>query len=140
VGTFVGTWQGKSTTNEQAVACPLTFMLEHDPNADPVADHTVRGTITVDFSCMELPKQFNRPEATNLEATFLLGDDGRLATIVPGCSPAAPICVSSAMDGFGEDTDGDGFMDTYGGDWAYRILLPGVLLFGIDGTFTVAAE
>ena len=139
-GTYTGTWEGMSTDDQEAMACPLTIVFAHDVDAGAIESRRPQGTLMIDFSCIDLPAFVDRPEARNVEATFLLQDDGKLASIVPVCSPNAPVCVLLGLDGEGMDEDGDGVMDSYSGDWSYRFLVPGIPAFGVDGTFMIERE
>jgi len=138
-GTYAGEWWG--TTEDQAqeiVACPLTVELTQDVTLSYPGDHVVTGLVTVDYSCLELPEWAGEMPPATEEVAGILGDDGTLTLATGGCGTA--LCVSLVLTGQAADVYGDGFMDTYAGDWRYRILLAGVPPFGVDGGFDLAIQ
>ena len=70
-----------------------------------------------------------------MQVSGILEDNGRLSLLSGGCGTG--FCVVLGLAGQGEDTDGDGFLDTYTGDWSYQILLACVEPFGFEGIITI---
>lgn len=138
-GTYTGTWRGKSNEDDpqRVKDCPLELVLTHNTAAAFPEDHVVKGTVTVDYSCMELPEWIETPPPSVVEVGGALQDNGTLTLISGGCTTA--LCVVLTLSGAGIDEDGDGAMDTYAGSWAYTILLAGVEPFGFTGKFSVKA-
>lgn len=140
-GDYAGVWRGQTTTPEkqqEIPECPLTMTLTQDVNLDYPADHSVSGTVVIDYSCVELPAWAQQTlPASVVNVSGLLADDGKLTLLSGGCGPG--ICVVLTIAGEGADADADGFMDTYEGAWSFVILLAGVQPFGVSGTFEVAA-
>lgn len=136
-GTYTGEWWGTSEDQTQEiVACPLTMTLEQDLALPYPGDHGVRGTVTVDYSCIELPEWVGEIPAAEVQVSGLLADNLDLALASGGCGTG--LCVVLVLAGQAADTNDDGFMDTYAGDWSYTILLAGVQPFGVSGGFSVA--
>ena len=138
-GIYAGTWQGATNEEKQQIvlACPLTITLEQDLTANYPNDHGVKGTVDVDYSCLELPEWLGEIPANTVQVTGLLEDNGKLTLLSGGCGPG--VCLVMALAGEGVDVDADGAMDTYGGSWSFTILLAGVQPFGVTGTFDVAS-
>ncbi len=140
-GVYVGTWL--RNTNEPAeqkqeiVACPLTLTLEHNTTAPFPQNRGVKGTVEIDYSCIELPEWIDELPNSNIQVSGVLGDDGGLILFSGGCT--TELCTVATLAGFGEDVDAGGAMDTYSGDWSFIILLAGVQPFGVAGTFQVDA-
>ncbi|GMW01864.1 MAG: hypothetical protein AMXMBFR84_30010 [Candidatus Hydrogenedentota bacterium] len=138
-GAFSGTWSGSSTDSAQTVqSCALEMALTQDVNASYPQDHTVTGQVTIDYSCIQLPAWAqSQPQPSVVQVSGIMGDDGSFTLLSGGCGTG--MCVALVLTGVGVDADSDGKMDTYAGNWSYRILLAGVEPFGFDGTFEVAA-
>lgn len=140
-GTYIGTWQGRTDEPEkekqEIVACPLTITLTQDVSLRWPADHGVKGTVEIDYSCIELPDWLETPPPSTVQVTGLLADDETLGLLSGGCGTG--MCLVLAMGGPGVDEDQDGLMDNYSGDWAFGFLLAGIRAFGVSGTFEVAA-
>jgi hypothetical protein len=141
-GTYAGTWSGH--TNEAKVekqqtvaACPLTVTLEQDVSLAYPADHGVKGTVHVDYSCLVLPEWVGEIPPSDVQVAGVLADDGTLTLLSGGCGTG--MCVVMALSGQGVDADSDGAMDEYGGAWSFTILLAGVQPFGVSGEFQVAS-
>lgn len=137
-GLYKGTWSGQTTEpapKQQAVEdCPLTIHLQQNVNAAYPGDHGVKGTVEIDYSCVEWPDWVTQtPPASTVQVGGLLADDGTLTLLSGACGTG--ICLVLALSGQGADTDGDGLMDTYSGAWSFTILLAGVQPFGVTGTF-----
>jgi len=141
-GTYQGTWQGKTNEADKAEVqviegCPLTLTLEQDVSANYPADHGVKGTAVIDYSCLLLPEWVGEIPPATVNMTGLLADDGKMTLLSGGCGTG--LCLVLTLAGEGADVDADGAMDTYNGAWAFTILLAGVQPFGVTGTFEVAA-
>lgn len=138
-GAYSGTWSGTSSDQAQTVAeCPLELTLTQDLSLAFPGDHGVQGIVTIDYACIELPEWAQEePQPSTVEVGGVLESNGRLTLLSGECGTG--YCVVLSLSGQGEDTDDDGFMDTYSGDWSYQILLAGVEPFGFDGTFAVDA-
>ncbi len=138
-GQYAGTWWGTTEDQVQEIAsCPLTMTLAQDPTRPYPGDHGVEGTVVVDYGCLDLPDWVDEVPPGTVQMTGLLADDGTFTLASGGCGTG--LCVVLGLTGQAADTDGDGFMDTYAGDWAYTILLAGVPPFGIRGGFAVEAR
>ena len=138
-GTYAGEWWGATEDQTQEIAsCPLTMTLTQVLTRPYPADHVVEGTVVVNYLCLDLPQWVAEIPPATVQVTGLLADDGTFTLISGTCGTG--LCVALTLTGEGEDTDDDGLMDTYAGDWAYNILLPGVPPFGINGGFAVDAE
>lgn len=138
-GAYVGTWSGSSTDqNQQIAGCPLSLTLTQDVNANYPGDHGVTGTVVIDYACIQLPETVDGPLPTTVNVSGLLEDNGKLTLLSGGCGTA--ICIVLSLSGPGVDSDGDGYMDSYTGAWAFTILLAGVQPFGINGAFDVAVD
>lgn len=137
-GEYEGTWWGTTDEAEpqEVVECPLGMSLTQNTSLQYPADHAVSGTITIDYSCIELPEWAERPEASEVEVSGILGDEGNLVLASGGCGTG--FCVVLALNGPAQDTDSDGFVDTYSGDWGLAFLLAGVEPLGVSGGFEVA--
>ncbi len=136
-GQYIGTWRGTTTDQAQTVAaCLLTMVLEQDLTKPYPGSHGVQGTVTVDYSCLELPSWVEKPPPSEVEVGGILADDGNLVLATGGCGPG--LCIVLLLAGQGVDSNGDGRLDTYTGDWAYTILLAGVQPFGVTGGFEVS--
>lgn len=138
-GAYTGSWSGTSTDEAQTVmGCPLELTLTQDLSAPFPGDHGVQGMVTVDYSCIELPEWAqDEPQPSTVEVGGVLEENGKLTLVSAGCGTG--FCIVLSLAGQGEDTDGDGFLDAYDGDWSYQILLAGVEPFGFEGTFTLDA-
>lgn len=136
-GVYSGTWSGTSSDDAQTVAeCPLELTLTQDLSLAFPGDHAVQGVATIDYTCIELPEWAQgEPQPSTVEVGGVLEDTGRLTLVSAACGTG--YCVVLSLAGQGEDTDGDGFLDTYAGDWSYQILLAGFEPFGFEGAFTV---
>jgi len=138
-GTYAGEWWGNTENEDQEiVACPLTITLQQDVTANYPADHGVQGTVVVNYSCIELPDWVDEIPDSEINVTGLLENHGKLSLFSGGCGTG--ICAGVVLSGFGEDTDGDGMMDAYSGDWSFTILLAGVNPFGVTGGFDLATS
>lgn len=151
-GTYAGTWTGtaqddpEETDGKQASPedvqvvedCPLALTLAQNVDADFPRNLRVDGTVTVDYGCVALPARFGAIPPSTVNVSGFLREDGGLTLLSGGC--ATGFCVVLSMDGQGEDANGDGFMDTYAGDWTYLILLAGVVPFGFEGGFNLAVS
>lgn len=136
-GTYEGTWWGSTTDGAQQVQqSPLRITLTQDTSQPYPKDHAVTGTVNIDFSGLNLPEWASQPAPSVVNVSGLLGDDGKLTLLSGGCTTA--LCLVLSLSGPAEDTDGDGLMDAYSGDWAFAILLAGVQPFGVTGGFNVA--
>jgi hypothetical protein len=148
-GDYAGTWSGtaQDAPEESAKqiepgepqiveACPLSLSLTQNVAAPFPGNFRVDGTVTVDYGCVELPLRFETPPPATVNVGGFLQEDGSLTLLSGGCGTG--FCVVLTMDGAAADTDDDGFMDTYSGDWSYLILLAGVMPFGFEGTFETA--
>lgn len=139
IGKYVGDWEGRTTADAERqqviAACPLSMILTQDLTKPYPGDHGVQGNVTVDYSCLELPEWVAEQPPSVVNVSGILGDDGKLTLLSGGCAPG--VCVVLTLAGQGEDTDEDGFMDTYSGTWSYLILLAGVQPFGVSGTYEV---
>ena len=141
-GMYFGTWNGQSNEENVAeqqtvLACPLTITLEQDVSLDYPANHAVKGTVEVDYSCLELPDWIDEIPPSQAQVSGLLADDGTLTLLSGGCGPG--LCLVMTLSGTGVDSDSDGAMDEYGGTWSFTILLAGIRPFGVKGDFHVAA-
>jgi hypothetical protein len=139
-GTYVGSWTGTAQDTEDPEAkqqtvdeCPITLVLTQDFDAQWPANRTVQGSVTVDYSCVDLPERFPSIPPSTVDVSGILGENGDLTLLSGGCGTG--FCVVLVMNGQGVDSDSDGFMDLYDGDWSYTILLAGVQPFGFTGTF-----
>ena len=136
-GDYEGQWWGQSNDmTQEVVACPLTMHLEQDLTAKYPKDHEVRGVVTVDYSCLELPEWVGEIPPSEVNVVGLLEDDNKLSLVSGGCGTG--LCVVLALAGQGEDTNSDGLMDAYSGSWSFTIMLAGVQPFGVTGGYSVA--
>lgn len=139
-GSYLGAWAGRSNEDaerQQVIEdCPLSIKLTQDLTRPYPGDHSVSGTVTVDYSCIELPEWVEEVPASTVNVSGLLGDDGKLTLLSGGCAPG--VCVVLTLAGQGENLDNDPQMEHYAGSWAYLILLAGVQPFGITGAFDVS--
>ena len=143
-GEYEGLWRGQTNEADKAEVqviqgCPLSLTLEQDLTLNYPADHGVRGTAVIDYSCIVLPEWMNGeiPPST-VEVTGILADTGELILASGGLGPGVVVLLT--LGGQGTDVDGDDAMDTYSGAWAFGFLLAGVQQpFGVTGTFEVAA-
>ena len=137
-GEDTGTWWGKTEDQTQEiVACPLTITLKQDLSKPYPGNRGVEGTVIVDYSCLELPEWVDEIPPSEVSVGGVLADDATLSIASGGCGPG--VCVVLVLSGQGLDSTGDGFMDTYTGDWSYIILLAGIHPFGITGGFAVTS-
>ncbi len=140
-GAYAGTWQGNTNEPEgeqqEVPACPLTITLEQDITKPFPQDRSVKGTVEINYECIELPEWIEELPNNTIQVSGILGDEGGLALFSGGCTTA--LCLVVTLAGAGEDLDADGFMDSYSGDWSFIILLAGVQPFGVAGTFEVNA-
>ena len=143
-GAYVGTWSGQTNEGQgqkqqEVAACPLTITLEQDVNTTYPANHGVKGTVVIDYSCVELPEWVTTeiPPST-VQVGGLLADDGKLTLMSGGCGTG--LCLVLVLAGQGVDGDADGVMDTYSGSWSFVILLAGVQPFGVSGLFEVERQ
>lgn len=136
-GVYEGTWSDTSSLDQTATNCPITITMDHDPNAPFPGNTTFTGMATIDFSCIQLPEDADPIEASEVQVRFFLDQNGNLNTITGGLGPGVSVVLG--LQGTGEDTNDDGTMDTYMGDWAYTLTLavPNVPPFTINGTFTL---
>ncbi|GMU93149.1 MAG: hypothetical protein AMXMBFR4_22070 [Candidatus Hydrogenedentota bacterium] len=136
-GVYEGTWKGKSNEEDpqQVRKCPLTIQLAQDVNAGWPGDHGVTGTVTIDYSCIDLPEWIETPPPSVVNVSGVLNDDGTLALVSGGCTTA--LCVILGLNGQCGDDDLDKLVDRYSGSWSFTILLAGVEPFGFSGTFSV---
>jgi len=138
-GTYAGEWWGTSDDALQEItSCPLTMTLSQDLTRLYPGDHGVEGTVVVDYSCLDLPEWVGEVPPATVQVAGLLADDGTFSLVSGGCGTG--ICVVLGLTGQGADTDADGLMDTYAGQWTYTILLAGVPPFGVDGGFSVESQ
>jgi hypothetical protein len=140
-GTYFGTWSGRSDEADVAeqqtvLACPLTITLTQDTSLPYPQDHAVKGTVDVDYSCLELPEWVDEIPPGQAQVSGLLADDGTLTLVSGGCGPG--LCLVLALSGPAVDSDSDRAMDEYSGSWSFTILLAGVRPFGVNGEFQVA--
>lgn len=142
-GTFEGTWSGQETSEapmkqepQQVVDCPLTLVLTQNVEQGGFGAYRVQGTATVNYSCIDLPAWLGEIPASNVEVGGLMTKEGHLTLLSGGCGTG--LCVVLSLDGQGVDSDADGLMDTYAGDWNYTLLFPGFTPFGFEGTFEAA--
>lgn len=151
-GDYVGTWsgvaydvpaegegegEGEIVVKQDITECPLELTLVHDVNAITPGNYFVRGTATIDYDCIDLPERFVTPPPSLVQVSGLLQQDGSLTLASGGCGTG--YCVLLTLDGAGVDSNGDGYMDAYDGDWAWTLLLAGVAPFGTSGTYMLDA-
>lgn len=140
-GTYAGTWQGQTTggpEGQEILACPLTIELTHNPSVPWPQSYAVSGTVTVDYSCWDLPEWLDAPPPSVIEVGGVLTAEGGLGLVSGGCTTA--LCAGVGLSGPIVDTDEDGQADVYSGDWGLTILLAGVEPFGTQGTFTLERQ
>lgn len=136
-GDYEGTWQGKTEDDTQTVlACPLQLTLAHDVYANYPTRMTVSGTAVIDYSCFELPDWFPPIPPSTVQVSGILGEEEHLVLLSGGCGTG--FCIVLSLDGDTQDTDEDGFMDEYCGEWKLAFLLAGVQPFGFNGTFQLS--
>lgn len=141
-GQYAGSWSGHTDEAEAkdeqiVVACPLTMTLQQDAGTTYPANHGVKGTVDIDYSCLVLPEWVGEIPPSTVQVGGLLADDGTLTLLSGGCGTG--LCLVLAIAGQGADSDSDGSMDEYGGAWSFTILLAGVQPFGVSGEFEVTA-
>ena len=139
-GTYVGTWRGKSNEDspQHVRKCPVEIVLTQDTSQAYPQDHVVNGTVTVDYSCIELPEWVQTPPPSVLNVSGVLQDNGNLTLITGGCTTA--MCAVLTLTGVGVDADTNGVMDSYSGSWSFTILLAGVEPFSFTGKFEASTE
>lgn len=140
-GTYAGTWEGDvisdepETTKQVSVSdCPLTLELTQDLDAPWPANFGVTGTATIDFNCVSLPERFPETPPSTVNVAGVVTDAGDLTLLTGGCTVG--LCSILSLEGAGLDSDEDGTMDMYDGNWTLTIALAGVLPYEIEGTFT----
>jgi hypothetical protein len=135
-GEVEGETEGEAPVVKQTIeGCPLELALVHDVDAITPGNYFVRGTATIDYTCIALPDRFVAPPPSTVTVSGLLQQDGTLTLASGGCGTG--YCVVLTLDGAGADSDSDGFMDQYDGDWTWLLLLAGVAPFGSTGTYTL---
>jgi len=143
-GTYDGTWQGQEVPPPEekveelqvVVACPLSMTLTQSAQPN-LLGYPVNGTVEVDYSCLELPEWVGEIPPSTTNVTGVLAADGKLTLASGGCGTG--LCVLLTLAGLGVDADEDEAMDTYSGAWSFLILPAGIQVFGVAGTFEVAA-
>ena len=143
-GSYEGTWSGTETDTapakqaQQVSECPLSLTLTQNTSQNGLGAYAVQGTATIDYSCIELPEWIDTPPSSTVQISGVMNENGGLALASGGCGTG--LCVVLVLNGQGEDTDNDGVMDSYSGDWGYAILVAGFAPFGFNGTFEVERQ
>lgn len=139
-GTYVGTWEGDVVSNEPdakqitVTDCPITLNLTQDLAAPWPTNFGVTGTATIDFNCVSLPARFPDTPPSTVNVAGVVEEGGDLTLVTGGCTVA--LCTLLTLEGTGVDSDEDGTMDMYDGNWTLTIALAGVLPYQIEGSFT----
>ena len=137
-GMYEGTWMGQDTTTKQLITCDLELSLTQNVNANFPGNFGVNGTAIVDFACTDLGAlltENEQPTTQTIEVGGIQTTDGMLGLLSGNCPPG--FCIFLGLNGPGEDTDDDGFMDVYSGDWTLTILPPGAEQIVFEGDFEV---
>lgn len=142
-GDYAGVWSGNvvgesadKVANVQITDCPLSMTLEQNFDGRFPENRFVRGEVTIDYGCLELPNGIDASVApSTVEVSGILSESGKLRLLSGDCGPG--FCVVLILDGEGVDENEDSFMDRYAGDWTFTILLAGIAPFSVDGTFEV---
>lgn len=134
-GSYTGTWSGTPTKSSAGkIDCPITLDLEQNFDASFPEDRLVNGVVHIDYSCLDVPGFITLP-SSDVPVSGVLSKNGDLVLASGECGTAA--CVALVLTGPGLDTDEDGLMESFSGDWGFAILLAGVEAIGVDGTFEV---
>lgn len=141
-GDYAGTWTGSTTTNatkqQDVAACPVEISLTQNVAAPWPQRFAVSGTASIDYSCIELPEWIETPPPSTVQVGGVMDEQGKVGLLTGACGTG--LCVVLGLDGPGIDEDGDGFMDSFSGEWQYSLLLAGFTPFTIRGSFQAAAE
>ncbi|MBI2421580.1 MAG: hypothetical protein HYV27_02040 [Candidatus Hydrogenedentes bacterium] len=145
-GSFSGTWRTQDLSDMQVTGCPITFTLRHTISGDVLESTQVSGTVTLDFSCFELAQSlidFGILEIGTLEVEGYVLPGGTMELHTKDLfSCSGNECFRFVALGIGADSDGDGGLDGFEGDWDALAMLGGVAPFPLNGNFAVmlAAE
>lgn len=114
--------------------CPITanFLMDPEPAETPL--WKPYADFTIDFSCFDLPVWIPSLEPVDIQARGELDDLGNLTFASLDCG-VLPFCVQFTTDGLGEDSDGNGMMDFYSGDWNLTLSLTGFPPYALAGEF-----
>jgi hypothetical protein len=140
-GLYSGDW---SYDDEQLadlktlVVCPATLTLLQDVNLEAPDNHDVTGDLTLDFGCMLGLDPGSLGLPTVLPVAGELEPDEDLELSYSQCDSG--LCIEASMDGEGEDTDGDGLMDRYVGEWEVEAYISVITLADLSGTFDFIVE
>lgn len=140
-GSYMGTWEAEDGVTKATIVCDLDLDLVQDTTLPFPQNYGVSGTALVDLSCTQLGailEIYEQPVVQEVPVNGVLGGDGKLLLVNGNCPPG--FCVVLAFGGQGEDTDDDGAMDFYSGDWNFTVLPPGVETAIFEGTFSVEAN
>lgn len=145
-GAYTGTW----VTTEAKVSCPFTLSLTHKADFIYPFNHQVIGTAAFSYGCLldnELLEQIQDELPELILPLFGSMDDDGSGHMKLGIDTSAldfPFSIDLDFDGTGEDTDGDGRMDTYAGDFSLTFSITTTVEgyeqvdFDSEGTFTAA--
>lgn len=118
-GDYDGAWE----TAEAKSACPFTLSLTHKPDFIYPFNHQVLGIAEFSYGCLadnELLAQI-QDELPELRIPLLghFGDDGSgdLVLSIDTSAIEFPFSINLSFDGTGVDTDADGLMDSYAGEY-----------------------
>lgn len=119
-GEYSGTWE----TAEAKSECPFTLSLTHKPDFVYPFNHQVLGIAEFSYGCLidnELLEQI-QDELPELKIPLFghFEDDGSgdLVLSLDTSDLEFPFSIILSFDGTGEDTDSDGLMDSYAGEYA----------------------
>jgi len=145
-GSHMGTW----VSAETKASCPFTLSLTHKAAFIYPFNHQVIGTAEFSYGCLldnALLEQI-RDELPELKLPVFgsLDDDGsgRMKLGVDTSLLDFPFSIDLQFDGTGEDTDADGRMDSYAGDFALTFSITTTVEgheqvdYASEGTFTAA--
>ncbi|MBI1317954.1 MAG: hypothetical protein GC168_03260 [Candidatus Hydrogenedens sp.] len=141
-GYYEGTWSGSTMSGtakedaQEVQACPLEFTLTQNVNAPWPQRFGVNGTVKVDYSCLTLPDWVDTPPPGEVNVAGVMDEQGKVGLLTGGCGTG--MCVALGLDGPGVDTDSDGYMDSFSGEWQFSLLLAGFTPFTIRGSFQAA--
>jgi len=144
-GDYLGDWTGEVEILDEkdaAITCPLSMTLLQDTSLGYPLNFGLAGAVEFDYDCflpewlldligLELP-------ALTIPVVGTLQADGDIYLTADVCIEE-DLCVVFTLDGVGQDTDSDGAMDLFTGDFEIYIDIPEVPPIEAEGTFEVAA-
>jgi hypothetical protein len=143
-GSYAGTWRTQDLTDTQVTGCPISFTLRHIITDNVLESTELTGTVALDFSCFELAQSlidFGVLDIGTLELEGYVLPGGTIELHTKDLiSCSGNECFRFVALGIGADSDGDGKLDAFEGDWDALALLSGVAPVPLNGSFAVAVE